>query len=339
MSIDSGNPRPMAKWVRHGSIRVTDPDVRIRVDRYLCVRFTYRSRTQWARIIEARRVLVNGRAVRPSTVIRTGDRIDYVPQRRPEPPVTIDVPVLLDDEHVLAVNKPAGLPVHPSGRYFRNTLLCALLDRRGETLDQPGIRIVHRLDRETSGVVLFGKTREDTSYLARQFEAHTVEKEYLALVHGVPSQTRFVVDAALGRDLASRVRKAVGVVAADEGRSAVTEFEIVARGPAHALLRARPRTGRLHQIRVHARHAGFPIVGDKLYGLSEEFFLKLASGAEYTDEDRARLLHPRQGLHAHKITLRHPGTLAPFTCEAPLPADLRELCARLGLAVEGVESP
>ncbi len=330
MDGDPQNQRPLAKWVRHGSIRVTDPDTRLRLDRYLSHRFTYRSRTQWARVIDSGRIRVNGQPCRPSTSIRTGDQIDYLPPPRVEPPVTVEIPILLDDEVVLAVNKPANLPVHPSGRYFRNTLLCLLLESRGETLDHPGIRIVHRLDRETSGVVLFGKTRAAAAYLSRQFEDRTVSKEYLALVHGVPEQERFTVDAPLGRDLGSRVRKAVGVV--EGGRRAVTEFEVVARGPAHALLTARPRTGRLHQIRVHARHAGFPIAGDKLYGLSEEFFLKLAAGTAYTEEDRARLLHFRQGLHAWRITLRHPATEAPFTVEAPLPEDLRGLCARLGIA-------
>jgi RluA family pseudouridine synthase len=321
----------LAKWVRHGKIRIEDPAIEVRLDRYLAGRFTYRSRTGWARMIEAARILVNGRSCRPSRVVRVGDRIDYVPRREPEPPVTLEIPRLRDDAYLLAVNKPPDLPVHPSGRYFRNTLLCILLAERGETLDEPGIRIVHRLDRETSGVVLFGKTRVATAFLARQFERHRVAKEYLLIAHGLPEEDRFTVDARLGAAPASRVRKAVGVVPAGEGRPARTDFSVLARGPEHSFLSARPRTGRLHQIRVHARHAGYPVVGDKLYGLDEGLFLKLAAGESYSEEDRQRLLLGRQCLHAWRLRFEHPGTGEPCEIEAPLPADMRNLAQRLGI--------
>jgi 23S rRNA pseudouridine1911/1915/1917 synthase len=331
MKEERPNLRPFARWVRHGMIRIEDPGVRERLDRYLAGRYPYRSRTQWVHTIESGRVLVNGRRCRPSRTVRCGDRIDYVPKRQAEPPVAVTIPIVYEDDDLLGVNKPALLPVHPAGRYFRNTLLCLLLEARGETLDSPGIRIVHRLDRETSGIVLFGKTRRAAAFLSAQFEEHTVIKEYLALVAGVPPQDRFTVEAALGPNPQSRVRKAVGVVPAGEGRPAITEFEVLSRGGAHALVLARPRTGRLHQIRVHLKHAGHPIVGDKLYGVDEGLFLKLASGLEYDEEDRRRLLLGRQGLHAWRITVLHPRTSAPFTCSAPVPQDLSDLCLRLGV--------
>jgi RluA family pseudouridine synthase len=325
--------RPLAKWVRHGSIRIEEPTIPVRLDRYLAGRFTYRSRTGWVRMIEAERVLVNGRACRSSQVVRVGDRIDYVPRRETEPAVTTKVPRLYEDAFLLVVNKPPNLPVHPAGRHFRNTLLCILLAERGETLDEPGIRIVHRLDRETSGVVIFGKARAAAAFLARQFERHRVEKEYLLLVHGVPAEDRFTVEACLGRSPTSRVRKAVGVVPEGEGRTARTDFTVVARGPEHALLKAQPRTGRLHQIRVHARHAGFPVVGDKLYGLDERLFLKLAAGEALSAIDHAQLLLDRQCLHAWRLQLEHPGTREPFQATAPLPADMEGLARRLGIPV------
>jgi RluA family pseudouridine synthase len=323
--------RPLAKWVRHGNIRIEDPAIAVRLDRYLAGRFTYRSRTGWVRMIEAERVLVNGCPCRPSRVVRTGDGIDYVPRREPEPPVTVEIPRLHDDAFLLAVNKPPNLPVHPSGRYFRNTLLCILLAERGETLDEPGIRIVHRLDRETSGVVVFGKTRVATAFLARQFERHRAEKEYLLIAHGIPEEDQFTVAASLGAAPTSRVRKAVGVSPAGEGRPARTDFTVLARGPEHSFLSARPRTGRLHQIRVHARHAGFPVVGDKLYGLDEQLFLKLAAGESYSEEDRARLLLGRQCLHAWHLRIEHPGTRELILLAAPLPTDMEELAQRLGI--------
>jgi 23S rRNA pseudouridine1911/1915/1917 synthase len=323
--------RPLAKWVRHGSIRIEDPAASVRLDRYLAGRFTYRSRTGWTHMIEAKRIFVNGRSCRPSRVVRTGDRIDYLPRRQPEPPVTVEIPRLQEDPFLLAVNKPPNLPVHPSGRYFRNTLLCLLLAERGETLDEPGIRIVHRLDRETSGVVLFGKTRAATAFLARQFERHRVEKEYLLIAHGIPGEDRFTITASLGAAPSSCVRKAVGVVPEGEGRPARTDFTVLARGAEHTLLSARPRTGRLHQIRVHARHAGFPVVGDKLYGLDERLFVKLAAGESYSEEDCARLLLERQCLHAWRLRLEHPETRHPFQLAAPLPADMEALAKRLGI--------
>lgn len=335
MSHDLPNLRPLAKWVRHGSIRLQDPGIRERLDRYLTSRFTYRSRTQWVQIIESGRIRVNGRSCRASKVVKTGDLIDYLPQRRPEPRVPVEIPVLHEDDDLLAVDKPAHLPVHPSGRYFRHTLLCLLLERRGETLDRPGIRIVHRLDRETSGVVLFGKSRAAARHLARQFESHVVEKEYLALVHGRPTQDHFSIEASLGRNNESRVRKAVGVVPVGEGRPAVTRFEVLGRGPDHALILARPLTGRLHQIRVHLKHAGLPIVGDKLYGLDEGMFLKLAAGESYSEGDLARLLLARQGLHAWRIRVQHPSS-GPFSCTAPLPADLSAICEQLAVPLDRV---
>ena len=275
-----------------------------RLDRYLGRRFPYRSRAQWVRMIESGRIRVNGQTCRGSHRIRTGDEIQYLPLRREEPAVAVDYRILHEDDGLLVVDKPANLPVHPSGRYFRHTLLCLLLEARGETLDEPGIRIVHRLDRETSGVTLFGKDRRSASRLAVQFERRQTRKEYLLLVHGVPGEPEFTVDAPLGRNPQSRVRKAMGVVPG--GIPARTEFQLVARGREHALLLARPLTGRFHQIRVHARHAGFPIVGDKLYGLDEGLFLKLVEGKEYDEADRERLLAGRQCLHAFRLTLRHP---------------------------------
>ncbi len=331
--------RPLAKWVRHGKIRIEDPDLAVRLDRYLAGRFTYRSRVGWARMIESQRILVNGRPCRPSRMVRTGDAIDYVPRREPEPPVTVTIPRLHDDPFLLAVDKPPNLPVHPSGRYFRNTLLCILLAERGETLDEPGIRIVHRLDRETSGVVVFGKTRPATAFLARQFERHQVEKEYLLITHGIPAASRFSVDAAIGAAPHSRVRKAVGVAPAGEGRPARTDFTVLSRGPEHALLSARPRTGRLHQIRVHARHAGFPVVGDKLYGLDEQFFLKLAAGESFSEEDRARLMLGRQCLHAWRLRFEHPDTREPFQLTAPLPADMATLARGLAIPLPASVCP
>lgn len=325
------NLRPLAKWVRHGAIRIEDPTVDKRFDRYLSERFKYRSRTQWVELIESGRVLVNGERRRPSQHVRFGDTIEYVPEPKPEPEVDRNIGILAEDEVLLAADKPPNLPVHPSGRYFRNTLVSILLEARGQTLDNLGLRIVHRLDRETSGVVLFGKDRRSASFLARQFEDRRVAKQYLVLVHGRPRERTFEVDAPLGRAVDSAIRKAVAVV--PDGVSAQTSFEVLSLGPEHSLLRATPRTGRLHQIRVHLKHAGLPVVGDKLYGLDERLFLKLTAGVAFDASDRATLHLQRQALHAFRLTVTHPTTKLPVTFESPLPADMRQLAADLGISI------
>lgn len=320
----------LQQWVRHGSHRIPEGVEEARLDRYLAMRFPYRSRAQWARIIRDGRILVDGRGARPGQRLRAGNRIEYHPEPIPEPEVSADIRLLHEDDWLMAVDKPADLPLHPSGKYFRNTLLSQLLLARGETLDTPGLRVVHRLDRETSGVVVFGKTVSATRFLAGQFEHRRASKSYLVLVHGAPPE-RFFVDARLGPKRDSRIRKAVGVVPAPEGVSAQTEFVRLAVGADLALLEARPRTGRMHQIRVHLQHAGYPVVGDKMYGLDETFFLKMAAGESLSPEDEARLLLPRQALHAWKLTLLHPRDRGPITFTAPLPADMIELCAARGI--------
>lgn len=320
----------LQRWVRHGSHRVPEGTEETRLDRYLAMRFPYRSRAQWAPIIRDGRILVDGRRARPGQRLRAGATIEYHPEAIPEPEVSADIQVLHEDDWMTAVDKPANLPLHPSGKYFRNTLLSQLLLARGETLDAPGLRVVHRLDRETSGVVVFGKSVSATRYLAGQFEHRRATKSYLVLVHGTPPE-RFSIDARLGPKRGSRIRKAVGVVGPDEGVSAQTDFRRLAAGANLSLLEARPRTGRMHQIRVHLHHAGYPVVGDKMYGVDEGLFLKMSAGEPFTEEDRARLLLPRQALHAWKLTVRHPRDHEPITFRAPLPDDMAGLCSAKGI--------
>ncbi len=293
----------LARWVRRGTCHVSEIDAGIRLDAFLARQFPYRSRTQWVRLVRVGRVHLNDASARPGHALRAGDRIRYLPDPRPEPKVSRSYRILHEDDAILAVHKPAHLPVHPSGRYFRNTLLMLLLAARDEELGNATLRIVHRLDRETSGVILFGKGREAAAALATQFENRQVRKSYLAVVHGGPEQDRFLISAPIGRDPRSIIRKAMTVTA--EGQPARTSVKVLRRGPAHTLLLATPHTGRLHQIRVHLRHAGLPILGDKVYGLDPGLFLRFVDSA-LTGEDRRRLLWRRQALHAWKLRFRHP---------------------------------
>ncbi|MBD3161894.1 MAG: RluA family pseudouridine synthase [Candidatus Eisenbacteria bacterium] len=300
----------------------------MRLDLFLARTFPYRSRTGWVTMIRDERILRNGGPARPGRTLREGDRIEYLPDPQPEPRVNGSYRIVYEDEALLAVAKPADLPVHPSGRYFRNTLLMMLLADRGEALDAAELRIVHRLDRETSGVILFGKGRKAASILSTQFERRTVRKRYLAVVHGVPGKDRFLIDAPIGPDPRSPIRKAMTVI--DGGRASRTGVRVLRRGPAHALVAVRPYTGRLHQIRVHLRHAGYPIVGDKVYGVDSRLFLRFIEG-RLRPEDRRRLVWGRQALHAWELRVRHPESDRSMLFRAPAGSGWIRRAERLGL--------
>ena len=314
------------RWVRRGETRIDPAHEGTRLDRYLAARFTYRSRTQWRRIIVEGRVTVNGRAVRPARALRTGDLVAYVPRRREEPEIDRAVAVLHVDDQLVAIAKTGNLPMHPSGAYFRHTLIHLLADEHPEW---GTLRVIHRLDRETSGVVVFGRTREATDRVAHQFRRRTADKRYLALVHGSPRADAFTIDAPLGRAEGSLIRKAVGV--RPDGVAARTDVRVLHRGPGWAFLEARPRTGRLHQIRVHLRHAGLPILGDKVYGLSEQFFLRFIADEPLTAQEQAALGLPRQALHAYSLALDHPATGERLELRSPLPPDLAGALRERGL--------
>lgn len=318
----------IARLTRTGTSLVPGSRAGVRLDRYLSTTFRYRSRTQWAALIRAGHVLLNGAGTRAGQVLRTGDKIEYRREERREPRVSRRWRQLYEDDWLLAVRKPANLPVHPSGRYFHNTLLALLLQERGESLDSTDLRIVHRLDRETSGVILFGKGRQAAATLSNQFEMRQVRKEYLALVHGVPLEDRFVVDAPIGRDSHSPVRKAMTVLR--DGKPSRTVCRVVRRGRDSALVAARPQTGRLHQIRVHLRAAGFPIIGDKVYGLDPELFIRFASGNLSTD-DRRKLVWGRQALHARRVRIRHPADERILEIRAPVGRAWLRQMAELGM--------
>jgi RluA family pseudouridine synthase len=298
----------------------------VRLDRFLAQRFSYRSRTQWGELIREGRIKINGNRTRPARILRAGDLVDYVPLPRPEPPIDPAVDTLYVDEHLIGVAKTGNLPIHPSGRYFHHTLLHLLTAQHPEW---GSLRVIHRLDRETSGVVIFGRTRATTEAVARQFRGRSVRKEYLALVAGTPPVARFVIDRPLGKNPDSLVRKAVGV--REDGAPARTEIEVLHSGEGWSWVAAFPVTGRLHQIRVHLKSVGHPILGDKVYGHDERLFLKFVSDEPFTPEEEALLALPRQALHAHKLTIQHPVTDEPLVLTAPLPPDLAAALTERGL--------
>ena len=289
----------------------------IRADRYIAER-TQLSRSAIQRLAKDGQVTVNGMAVAPSHKVRAGEHlvIDIPPVEAPLSLEAEDIPidVLYEDADVIVVNKPAGLVVHPSYGHRSGTLVNAVAGRvgaeTGREAGRPGI--VHRLDKDTSGVMIVAKN--DTAHLAlsRQLQAKRFGKEYLALVWGDPGERPVVIEAPIERDRSDRRRMAIR----QTGREATTRFERIATygggSDRCALLHVRPETGRTHQIRVHLAFARLPIVGDPVYGRTH---------------DPSTL--DRQWLHAWRLTVRLPHA-GEQTFTAPLADDLRRVLGELG---------
>jgi 23S rRNA pseudouridine1911/1915/1917 synthase len=291
-----------------------------RLDHFLKRRIGRLSRTKIQSIIREQIFFPDGRRARPSSAVRAGEVLVI---RRPapiEPPVPRHFSILYEDECLLVIDKPAGLPMHTTAKFLHNTLTALLRERYP---DEP-MQIAHRIDRETSGVLLVARTRAAASFLTTAFARRDVEKTYLALVKGEPPDAG-VIDRPL-KLLESPTHIMMGPH--PEGLVAVTRFRVVRRFAGHALCEAEPETGRQHQIRVHFASLGFPIVGDKLYGGGEALFMQSCEGM--TPELLAAFDGlPRHALHAHRLTFPHPRTRAPMTVESPLPADLVDYMADL----------
>ena len=286
------------------------------------------SRAQAKRWIDDGQVRLNGDTVRPSRTCRTGDGIEVdIPEPEPAEPTAEAIPLdaTYEDEHLLVVYKPPGMVVHPSPGHHSGTLVNALLSHCTDlsgigSVLRPGI--VHRLDRGTSGLLVVAKNDRAHRDLARQFRERTVEKRYLALVHGVfPS--RLSVDQPIGRDTVHRTKMSTRT---GRPREAASEFERVESLVAATLVSARIFTGRTHQIRVHLSESGFPVVGDTDYGRPG-----LPPGATSAERQAFALLRrfPRTALHASILGFTHPATEDSLRLESPLPRDMRELAEAL----------
>jgi 23S rRNA pseudouridine1911/1915/1917 synthase len=281
--------------------RVSEQQTGERLDRVLGARPEIASRAAAERLIELGRAQVAGVPRAKSYRVASGDRIavDLV-ESEPLVPEDTDVPVVWSDPHLLVVDKPAGMTMHPAGSTRSGTLVHAVLalGARGGDEDRPGI--VHRLDRDTSGLLLVARSATAHRALQRQLRRREVDRRYLALVHGQPRSRTGRVEAAIGRDRHDRTRHSLDT---DTPRSAVTWFELVEALGERALLELRLETGRTHQIRVHLEAIGLPVCGDRVYGVPD---LELG----------------RQFLHAHELRFRHPLTGEHVSVSSPLPADL-----------------
>ncbi len=308
-----------------------------RIDRFLSQRLLGYSRSKVQGILAEARVLKGDRPAKANTKVRTGEKIQIAYLRRPEKPLEgeASLPVLFEDEDLILVNKPGDLLSHPTDKIVHNTVLGILRHSRP---DLPKLHLLHRLDRETSGVIALAKNPKTARIWTRHMEAHRIHKEYIAVVRGEVSPAEGVIDMPIGRQGGDiRVRQWVCVPGAVEavtryvcaGVSEYRSIGVTPRNtdtpvPRHSIVRVFPETGRLHQIRVHFAAIGHSLLGDPLYTGDGEIYQKMTEG-KCTEADRASLGFPRVALHAAVLTFPHPATKIELRVEVPLPPDLQSL--------------
>jgi len=288
---------------------VTPEEEGVRIDALLAQRFPSYSRTYFQHLLENGCVLLNGDLVKKRVCPEEGDEIEVCFQAIPAPslaPENIPLEILYEDEHVLAINKPPGMVVHPAPGHWSGTFVNALLAHcekiaPGSDPLRPGI--IHRLDKETSGVMLAAKTMIAQQKLIETFAERRANKLYLAVCWGKP--TNGIIDAPIGRHPVHRKEMAV----LSDGREAISEVQLAASNDCFSLALVRPKTGRTHQIRVHLKHVGCPVIGDTIYGRSG---------------DTDRLL-----LHAYQLEVPHPVTGDPLRLLAPIPPDVKSWMRKL----------
>ena len=284
---------------------VEEADAGLRVDRFLTYRLPDLTRTHIQAVIKQGGVLLNGEVSRASTPVRVGDEVSWqdIPREAEETFQAEDIPldILYEDEQLLVINKPAGMVVHPGSGNWQGTLVSALLHHYQNLpelggADRPGI--VHRLDKETSGCLVVAKTDFAHQALAKQFADRTVKKTYLALTARRPKSPAGTINAPIGRHPIDRKR--MTIAEEGRGRDAQTVYRMLAFEAKRCLIECQPRTGRTHQIRLHLRHIGCPVLGDTLYGRRDQY--------------------DRHMLHAWKLEFDHPVSGERIKAEAPAPA-------------------
>ena len=277
----------------------------VRLDKYVCQQLPELSRARVQRLIADGHITVNGQSAKPGLKLNTGDKLNVVIPPTPPSrlvPESIPLNILYEDEDLLVVDKPAGLTVHPAPGHPSHTLVNALLAHFPHLADigdslRPGI--VHRLDKDTSGVMLVAKNSAAQANLVEQFKTHSVTKAYMVLVRGRLTPKEGIIEAAIGRDPGNRKKMAV----VERGREASTEYKVIRYIGDYTLLEVRPQTGRTHQIRVHLGAIGFPVVGDKVYGVKSPHL-------------------PRQFMHACRLGFSLPSSGEHVEFKSELPPDL-----------------
>jgi len=306
---------------KNEKVYTVDPDEEgLRLDVFLKKRIPWRSRQHLKERIRLRFVTVNDAAAKAAQTVKAGDEVwvELVRIGDPYDPADIPLPILYEDDVIVAIDKPAGFVVHPVGRHQMNTIINALhlRYRRPEDPERDIVpKLAHRLDQYTSGVLLVAKRDDVRSELGRQFAMREVKKQYLALVVGKPDPESGEVEAPIGSN--PDQPNGLPMVVRDDGEPSLTSYEVEREFAEHCLLRLRPMSGRTHQIRVHAKWLGTPLVGDPMYGDGQPLVVD------------GEVLIARYPLHSAEISFRHPTKDEPITIRAPLPEDMKTAIARL----------
>jgi 23S rRNA pseudouridine1911/1915/1917 synthase len=316
---ESGKPRIVERTL------VVPPELAgLRLDHFVKTQIPRLSRTKIQTIIDTQLRRADGFAPKSSTKIAAGDRYIIRREAKPEPPCPRTFTVLHEDARMRIIDKPAGLPVHSTAKFYFNTLTRVLWERYP---DEPELQICHRLDRETSGCLVVARDREAAAFLKTAIAAKDkTTKQYLAIVHGQPPwDEERILDTPLRLSTAADDTRipTVRVLPDPAGLTAITRVRVEQRSAQYALVRCTLVTGRQHQIRVHVAHAGYPIVGDKIYTHGDDAFVEYCE-VGLTPELAELFVLPRHALHAARITVPHPeGGL--ITADAPLPTDMAAL--------------
>jgi 23S rRNA pseudouridine1911/1915/1917 synthase len=311
--------------------------VKARIDKYIAGFVQNASRTKVQKAINLGNVLVNGECVKSNYLLKPNDEIEIelpVPDKQDVLPENIPLDILYEDEYFLIINKPAGMVTHPAYKNYSGTLVNALMyyasRSKGSLSDLNGFEragIVHRLDKDTSGILVVAKDEVTHRKLADQFHKHSIDREYRAIVWGKFKYKEGIIENRISRDKKDRKKMAV-VKSEDEGKLAITEYNIIEEYEFLSLVNLKLRTGRTHQIRVHLSSSGHPVFGDEMYGGRIPHSVNLTSNIKLQIKNLLEML-PRQALHARLLAFIHPHSGERMEFVSDLPEDMKELIEKI----------
>lgn len=317
---------------------VPNVNVKQRIDKYIAQFIENASRTKVQKAIDLGYVTVNGDLVKSNYIVKTNDEIEIeldVPEKKEVLAENIPLDIVFEDEYLMIINKPPGMVVHPAYKNYSGTLVNAIMyyaGQKNESLsDLNGFEragIVHRLDKDTSGLIVVAKDDVTHRKLSEQFFHHTIEREYNALIWGRFKHKKAEISNRLGRD--KRDRKKVAVLKSDDdsGKLAITSYEVIEEYEFLSLIKLNLKTGRTHQIRVHMANADHPVFGDETYGGREPHSVNLTSGLKSQIKNLLEMI-PRQALHAKVLGFIHPRTNEKLRFESELPEDMKKIISKI----------
>ena len=300
---------------------VIDLDRGKRIDRFLGEKFLFHSRNEWSKRLKRGEVFVNAKVVKSSYKLHLNDRISYFCPPSWEPEVDRGIKVIWEENGVLAIYKPSNLPMHEGGRYRKNTFSVVLREKIGEEWSA-----VHRLDRDTSGIVLCAKNQKLRNSLSAELRERTMQKTYFAIVHGHMSKQTIQVNKPLGETPNSLFRIKNWVI--PNGLPSITNFEVLDVKDKYSLLKVSPLTGRTHQIRIHASYIGHHLIGDKKYHPDETVFLEYLDYG-FTDNVKRAVKFDRLCLHAGQLSFKHPISGKRCIVSSEIPDDMKTIWKKL----------